>query len=191
MPGISVMKTSLSACSAMAVEVATSSIERLKASPVGEKPKGLSSTRAPDSMKRRMAVWSTRRTRPLCMKSTPSTMPTGLAVRKLPDTTRTVELAIGVLGRPCENAASISKRSWPAASCAASSATGSVMRMPCEKRDTWPLAASCSVTWGRKPCTSTSLMPMACRMERSCTKVLSLPAAMASPARPTTKVLPR
>jgi hypothetical protein len=74
------------------------------------------------------------------MKSTPSTMPTGRAVRKLPDTTRTVALAIGVLGRPCENAASISKRSWPAASCAQSSATASVMRMPWLKRDTWPLA---------------------------------------------------
>ncbi len=57
-------------------------------------------------------------------------MPTGRAVRKLPDTTRTVALAIGVFGRPCENAASISKRSWPAASCAQSSATASVMRRP-------------------------------------------------------------
>ena len=116
----------------MAVEVATSSIVRLKASPVGEKPNGLSSTTAPLSMARRMAAWSTRRTRPLCWKSTPSTMPTGRAVRKLPDTTRTVALAIGVLGRPWENAASISKRNWPAASWAASSATASVMRMPCE-----------------------------------------------------------
>ena len=40
--------------SAMAVLVATSSIVRLKASPVGEKPKGLSSTSAPMSMARRM-----------------------------------------------------------------------------------------------------------------------------------------
>ncbi len=75
------------------------------------------------------------------MKSTPSTMPTGRAVRKLPDTTRTVALAIGVFGRPCENAASISKRNWPAASCAQSSATASVMRRPWLKRDAWPLAA--------------------------------------------------
>ena len=134
---------------------------------------------------------STRRTRPLCMKSMPSTMPTGRAVRKLPEITRSVEFAIGVLGRPCENAASISKRSWPAASCAQSRATASVMRMPRWKRDTCPLAASCSFTCGRNPCTSTSLMPMACRMARSCTKALSLPAAMASPARATTKVLPR
>ena len=116
----------------MAAAVATSSIVRLKASPVGEKPKGLSSTSAPISMARWMAAWSTRRTRPLWMKSTPSTMPTGRAVRKLPDTTRTVALAIGVLGRPCEKAASISKRNCPAASWAASSATESVMRMPCE-----------------------------------------------------------
>ena len=58
----------------------------------------------------------------------PSTMPTGRAVRKLPETTRTVAFAIGVFGRPCEKAASISKRNWPAASCAQSSAIGSVMR---------------------------------------------------------------
>ena len=51
-------------------------------------------------MARRMVAASTRRTTPLCMKSMPSTMPTGRAVRKLPDTTRTVALAIGVFGRP-------------------------------------------------------------------------------------------
>ncbi len=158
----------MSARSAMAVLVATSSIVRLKASPVGEKPKGLSSTSAPMSMALRIAAASTRRTTPLCMKSTPSTMPTGRAVRKLPDTMRTVALAIGVLGRPCENAASISKRNCPAASCAQSSATASVMRCPWLKRGTLPLAASCSFTCGRKPCTSTSLMPMACRIARSC-----------------------
>ena len=66
-------------------------------------------------MARRIATASTLRTTPLWMKSTPSTMPTGLAVRKLPETTRTMALAIGVFGRPCENAASISKRNWPAA----------------------------------------------------------------------------
>ena len=54
MPGTSVTNSSLSACSAIAVLVATSSIVRLKASPVGEKPNGDSSTmradvdRAPD-----------------------------------------------------------------------------------------------------------------------------------------------
>ena len=78
----------------------------------------------------RMAAASTLRTTPLWMKSTPSTMPTGRAVRKLPDTTRTIAFAIGVFGRPCENAASISKRSCPAASCAESRATASVMRRP-------------------------------------------------------------
>ena len=81
------------------------------------------------------ALWQARlcealRTTPLWMKSTPSTMPTGRAVRKLLDTTRTIALAIGVFGRPCENAASISKRNWPAASCAESRATTSVMRRP-------------------------------------------------------------
>ena len=191
MPGTSVRNSSLSACSATAVLVATSSIVRLKASPVGEKPKGDSSTIAPMSIARRMAAASTLRTRPLDWKSTPSTMPTGRAVRKLPDTTRTAALAIGVFGRPCEKAASISKRSWPAASWAQSSATASVMRRPWLKRSGWPLARSCSLTCGRKPCTSTSLMPMACRMERSCTNMFSLPAAISSPAIATTKVLPR
>ena len=56
MPGTSVMKSSLSACSAMAVLVATSSIVRLKASPVGEKPNGDSSTSAPMSIARRIAA---------------------------------------------------------------------------------------------------------------------------------------
>ncbi len=130
MPGTSVRNSSLSPCSAMAMLVATSSIVRLKASPVGEKPNGDSSTIAPVSIARRIAVASTLRTSPLDWKSTPSTMPTGRAVRKLPEITRTVAFAIGVFGRPCENAASISKRSWPAASCAESSATSSVMRMP-------------------------------------------------------------
>jgi hypothetical protein len=50
MPGTSVRKISLSACNAMAVDVATSSIVRLKASPVGENPNGDSSTTAPVSM---------------------------------------------------------------------------------------------------------------------------------------------
>ena len=104
------MKRSLSACKAIAVLVATSSMVKLKASPVGEKPNGDNNTMAPLSIALRMAALSTLRTTPLWMKSTPSTMPTGRAVKKLPDTTRTMALAMGVLGRPCENAASISKR---------------------------------------------------------------------------------
>jgi hypothetical protein len=40
MPGTSVTKISLSACNSVATLVATSSMARLKASPVGEKPKG-------------------------------------------------------------------------------------------------------------------------------------------------------
>jgi hypothetical protein len=84
MPAISVTKISLSACRAMATDVATSSIVRLKASPVGEKPNGDSSTSAPMSSVRVMPATSTLRTRPECWKSTPSTMPTGRAVRKLP-----------------------------------------------------------------------------------------------------------
>ena len=81
---------------------------RLKASPVGEKPKGESSTSASMSSARWIPATSTLRTRPECSKSTPSTMPTGRAVMKLPEITRTVESAMGVLGRPWLNAASIS-----------------------------------------------------------------------------------
>ena len=81
---------------------------RLKASPVGEKPKGDSSTMAPMSSVRVMPSTSTLRTSPECMKSTPSTMPTGRAVMKLPEITLTVEPAMGVLGRPWLKAASIS-----------------------------------------------------------------------------------
>jgi len=55
-----------------------------------------------------MPATSTLRTRPVCWKSTPSTMPTGRAVRKLPEITRTRAPAMGVLGRPWLKAASIS-----------------------------------------------------------------------------------
>ena len=92
----------------MATEVATSSIARLKASPVGEKPNGEISTSAPASRLRVMPATSTLRTRPVCLKSTPSMMPIGRAVRKLPEITRTLEPAMGVLGRPWLKAASIS-----------------------------------------------------------------------------------
>jgi len=92
----------------MAVLAATSSMLRLNASPVGEKPKGESITSEPESMARRIPIASILRTSPVCWKSTPSTMPTGRAVMKLPDTTRIWLPAIGVLGSPCENAASIS-----------------------------------------------------------------------------------
>ncbi|MCY1556206.1 hypothetical protein D9M68_929370 [compost metagenome] len=108
MPGTSVRNISLSACSATAMEVATSSMVRLKASPVGEKPKGESSTMAPMSSVRWMPSVSTLRTRPEWMKSTPSIRPTGRAVMKLPEITRTVAPAMGVLGRPWLKAASIS-----------------------------------------------------------------------------------
>ncbi len=60
----------------------------------------------------------------------PSMMPFGRAVTKLPLTTRTRLLAIGVAGRPCEKAASMSSRISPAASLAHSSAPASVMRTP-------------------------------------------------------------
>src|SRR5262245_58836798 len=63
--------------------------------------------------------------------------------------------------------------------------------MPWEYLASWPLALSCSFTCGRKPCTSTTFTPMLWIRARSCAMCGSLPAAMASPAMPTTKVLPR
>ncbi|MNV68779.1 hypothetical protein D3C71_1616500 [compost metagenome] len=62
------------------------------------------------------------------------------------------------------------------------------MRMPCEYCGAWPLARSCSLTWGRKPWTSTMRTPMAWIIARSWAMLVSLPASMASPVMPTTKV---
>jgi len=107
-PGVSVTNNSLSACKAVATEVATSSMVRLKASPVGEKPNGEINTIEPAAKVCVMPATSTLRTKPECWKSTPSKMPTGRAVMKLPEITRTVAPAIGVLGKPWLNAASIS-----------------------------------------------------------------------------------
>ena len=66
MPGVSVTKISLSACSAVATEVATSSMVRLNASPVGEKPKGEMSTIEPADKVWVMPPTSTLRTKPEC-----------------------------------------------------------------------------------------------------------------------------
>ena len=55
-----------------------------------------------------MPATSTLRTTPEWAKSTPSNMPTGRAVMKLPEITRTVAPAMGVFGSPWLNAASIS-----------------------------------------------------------------------------------
>ena len=57
---------SLSASSAAAVLAATSPMLRLKASPVGEKPKGDRRTIDPLSSMNRMACASTLRVRPVC-----------------------------------------------------------------------------------------------------------------------------
>ena len=66
MPATSVTKISLSASSAEATEVATSSMVRLKASPVGEKPKGESKTIEPRFKVCTMPATSTLRTSPEC-----------------------------------------------------------------------------------------------------------------------------
>ena len=47
------------------------------------------------------------------------------------------------------------------------SATSSVMRMPWEYLASWPLALSCSLTCGRKPCTSCLLYTSDAADERS------------------------
>ena len=65
-PGISVRKINLSAWSSMATLVATSSIDKLKASPVGEKPKGDNNTMAPILRVCVMPATSTFRTKPEC-----------------------------------------------------------------------------------------------------------------------------
>ena len=75
---------------------------------MGEKPKGEISTSAPVSSEWLMPAVSTLRTTPVCLKSTPSMMPMGRAVMKLPEITRTLLPAMGVLGRPWLKAASIS-----------------------------------------------------------------------------------
>ena len=64
-PGVSVTKISLSASSAIAVRTATSSIVRLNASPVAEKPRLEISTIAPPSSAKRIVSASTLRTSPV------------------------------------------------------------------------------------------------------------------------------
>ena len=66
MPGTSVTKISLSACKAIDTEVATSSMVRLKASPVGENPNGDNNTMAPRLKVLLMPGTSTLRTKPEC-----------------------------------------------------------------------------------------------------------------------------
>ena len=65
MPSVSVNRISLSALIAVATLVARSSIVRLNASPVGEKPSGDSSTIAPLASVNRIASASTLRTTPV------------------------------------------------------------------------------------------------------------------------------
>ncbi len=191
MPGSSVMKISLSALSAVAVLAATSSIDRLNACPVGEKPSGESSTILRLDSEYWIDSASILRTSPVCWKSTPLTIPTGRAVTKLPDTTEMRAPAIGVFGNPWLKAASISRRSSPEASLADSSAALSVTRTPSTNWVCTLRSASCSSTCGREPCTSTMRMPMACSRATSLTSAPRLPAWTSSPPKPITKVLSR
>ena len=175
MPGISVMNSSLSACSAMAVAVATSSIVRLKASPVGEKPKGLSSTSAPESMARRIATCVDRAHQAAVHEVDAvddAHRPRGEEVAR--------DHAHGGVGHR-RIRQTLRERGLDLEAQLAGSFLGAIQRhvvgdahAVAAKRETWPLAASCSLTCGRKPCTSTSLMPIACRMARSCTKAVEL-----------------
>ena len=83
---------------------------RLKASPVGEKPKGDSSTMAPESSNAQLMPGGIHLAHHAAVLKINAIhmMPTGRAVMKLPEITRTVEPAMGVLGRPWLKAASIS-----------------------------------------------------------------------------------
>ena len=166
-------------------------MDRLKASPVGEKPSGDSKTSAPLSRACRIASDSTLRTIPVCSKSIPSTMPTGRAVTKFPLIKRMRALPIGVFGRPAENAASISSRNSPEASLAHSSDGLSVMRRPWLKRLSICRRSSCSCTCGRLPWTKTIRIPIAAKSATSWARLSSSPAFTSSPGKPMTKVLLR
>ena len=60
----------------------------------------------------------------------PSTMPIGLAVMKLPPTTRMRAPAIGELATPSESSASMRLRAWPMPSSTQSIVSASVTRKP-------------------------------------------------------------
>jgi len=142
--------------------VATSSMVRLKASPVGEKPKGDSSTMAPMSIAR---GWPRRPpcAPGRCAGSPPRRRcPPGRAVRKLPDATRTVESAMGVLGRPCAEGGLdlVTQLAGGLLRAVQRHRVGDAHAVAeCARRGPW--RASCSLTWGRKPCTNTIFTPMA------------------------------
>ena len=88
------------------------------------------STMSPSSRRWRIASVSTRRTSPVSSMSTPSTMPSGFAVMKLPDDTRIRAPAIGEFAMPSESSASIRLRTCPPASRTQSIVSASVMRRP-------------------------------------------------------------
>ncbi len=182
---------SFSALSATAAAAATSSSARLNTSPVGEYPSGDSSTSSLSSSRFWMACASTLRTSPVCMKSTPSTTPIGLAVMKFPLATRMSAPAIGEFGSPIDSSASISTRSRPLASLALARAKSSVTRTPLWKRLRRRRSFSLSSICGRTPCTSTSFTPSAASRFRSCARSTKRPSATTSPPNAMTKVLPR
>ena len=127
-PASSVRKISLSARKAIAHSAATSSKVTLKISPVGEYPRGDIRTSSLSSSLPRIACESTLRTSPVYIMSTPSTTPRGRAATKLPEATRISLPAIGELGSPMDNNASISTRKRPLACFTQASASSSVMR---------------------------------------------------------------
>ena len=139
-----------------------------------------------------MPVASTLRTSPVCMRSTPSTTPIGLAVTKLPLATRMSAPAIGEFGSPIDSSASISTRMRPLASLAQDSAMSSVTRRPLAKRERCFSCFRRASICGRAPCTSTSRTPTLASRLRSWIRArnfarsstTSLPKAM-------TKVRPR
>ena len=164
-------------------------MSRLNASPVGEKPSGEMSTTARALSASSITSPETLRTTPVCWKSTPSMTPSGRAVMKLPEITLMSAFAIGVLARPCENAASISRRISPFASFAHSSAARSVTRTSLWNAEaTWRMR-NCSSICGREPWTTTMRMPSARSSARSSQMRARRPATTASPLTATTKIL--
>jgi hypothetical protein len=181
---------SLSAFSAMAVSVATSSSVQLKTSPVGEKPIGDSSTTSSSSRRLRMPSASILRTSPVCLKSTPFTTPTGFAVTKFPEDTRMSAPHMGLLASSIDSSASISTRTMPLASFTQASALSSVTRRPPTYTGVTPCWRICSSICGRVPWTSTTRTSRLTRTLMSWVSCWNSPSASTSPPKAITNVAP-
>ena len=137
-----------------------------------------------------MPTASTLLTSPVCCKSTPSRMPSGLAVMKLPLATLMSDPAIGELTKPMENKASISTRMAPLASLTASIAWSSVTRRPLTNLGVILSRFKRRSICGRAPCTSTSLTSKLASKLRSWDNATNCFSSTTSPPNAMTKVRP-